>query len=332
MARASGSRSTKKAQPAKKAVAKKAAARRRTTRVAVPGGKDRPVGNQDTEVRARTDEQPPETGSADGGAAGAGVIENVRGFSLPQESAREATELETELNFPDVGEASFPHEAREIVIGTDERRQITATANYPWRASASLLITARDGSRWIGTGWFIGPHTLMTAGHCVFIRSSDEERHGWARSIDVMPGRNGTELPYGRVTSTVLRSVVGWTEDGEQDYDYGAIILPTDLGDTTGWFGFGVYSDSTLLDSVGNIAGYPGDKPSGTMWYDAKRIGSVGPRRVSYEIDTAGGQSGSAVYRIVDGKRRAFAIHAYGGNHGPRVVSPVYNNMANWKA
>lgn len=300
--------------------------------MAVPRGNDRPVGNQESEPRARTAEQPAETGSADGAASEAGVIEKVKGFSLSEAVAAAATELDTDLNFPDVGEASFPQEAREIVIGTDERRQITATANYPWRASTSLLITARDGSRWIGTGWFIGPHTLMTAGHCVFIRSSDPERHGWARSIDVMPGRNGTELPYGRVTSTVLRSVTGWTESGEQDYDYGSIILPVDLGETTGWFGFGVYDDATLLASVGNIAGYPGDKPSGTMWYDAKRISSVGPRRVSYEIDTAGGQSGSAVYRIVDGNRRAFAIHAYGGNHGPRIVSPVYNNMVNWKA
>ncbi len=116
----------------------------------------------------------------------------------------------------------------------------------------------------------------MTAGHCVFLRSPEPDRHGWARSIEVIPGRNGRETPFGRVTSTVLRSVTGWTEDGEQDYDYGAIILPTDLGETTGRFGFGVYDDATLLASVGNIAGYPGDKPSGTMWYDAKRIAPSG--------------------------------------------------------
>ena len=54
-----------------------------------------------------------------------------------------------------------------------------------------------------------------------------------------------------------------------------------------------------------------------------------------YDIDTFGGQSGSAVYRIVDGKRYAFAIHAYGGattNSGTRIVTPVYNNMVAWKA
>jgi V8-like Glu-specific endopeptidase len=326
MARSTGSDTARKSGAAKKSASP------RSTKSAIPTGKDRPVGNQEIERTARTIEQSAEIGSAGGSVAEAGVIEKLKGFSLAERAAGAETELDADLDYPDVGEASFPRETREIVIGTDERRQVTATANYPWRASASLLITARDGSRWIGTAWFIGPHTLMTAGHCVFLRSPEPERHGWARSIEVIPGRNGRETPFGRVTSTVLRSVVGWTEDGEQDHDYGAIILPTDLGETTGRFGFGVYNDATLLASVGNIAGYPGDKPSGTMWYDAKRISSVGPRRTSYEIDTAGGQSGAAVYRIQNGTRTAFAIHAYGGNHGPRIVAPVYANMVNWKA
>ena len=90
-----------------------------------------------------------------------------------------------------------------------------------------------------------------------------------------------------------------------RSYDYGAIILPTDLGSTTGWFGFGVYADATLTSSVGNISGYPGDKPSGTQWYAARTIASVKARKVFYDIDTAGGQCGSAVYRIVNGNRYA---------------------------
>ena len=58
-------------------------------------------------------------------------------------------------------------------------------------------------------------------------------------------------------------------------------------------------------------------------------------RKVFYDIDTAGGQSGSAVYRILNGDRYGIAIHAYGGattNSGTRIVTPVYNNMVAWKA
>ena len=254
-----------------------------------------------------------------------------------------AAGLASGIDLPDIAEASFGAGARQVpksvletVHGPDDRVKITSTNVYPWRAHASLLITARDGSMWIGTGWFIGPHTLMTAGHVVYIKNSGVPgRDGFVRSIKVMPGRNGATLPYGSVTSSNLRTVQGWATNGDEEHDYGAIILGTDLGLTTGWFGFGVYNDATLTASVGNISGYPGDKPDGTQWYAARRIASVAARKVYYDIDTFGGQSGSAVYRIVDGKRYAFAIHAYGGattNSGTRIVTPVYNNMVAWKA
>ena len=265
--------------------------------------------------------------------------EDVKGHKL---AAPEAVEI-ARFTFPktplrDIGEASFgpPPPPAETVHGPDDRVQITNTAVYPWRAHASLLITAADNSQWIGTGWFIGPHTLMTAGHVVYIKNSGVPgRDGWVKQIRVMPGRNGNTLPYGSVVSSNFRSVTGWTSSGDENYDYGAIILPTNLGNTVGWFGFGVYSDADLTASTGNISGYPGDKPAGTQWYDAHKIASVNSRKVYYDIDTYGGQSGSAVYRIVNGGRYGIAIHAYGGsvtNSGTRIVTPVYNNMVAWKA
>jgi glutamyl endopeptidase len=268
-------------------------------------------------------------------------IENVKDFKLREVGAQGLAELFTvpdTSKLPDIGEASFgpPPPLLETVHGPDDRVQITSTSVYPWRVNASLLIIARDGSQWIGTGWFIGPHTLITAGHVVYIKNSGVPgRDGWVRSIDVMPGRNGSSLPYGTVRSSNFWSVTGWTNNGDENFDYAAIIIPTNLGNTTGWFGFGVYSDASLVSAVGNIAGYPGDKPSGTCWYDAHRIASVNSRKVYYDIDTFGGQSGSAVYRIVDGGRFAFAIHAYGGattNSGTRIIKAVYDNMVAWKA
>jgi V8-like Glu-specific endopeptidase len=266
--------------------------------------------------------------------------EGVAGFKLLETSPEKLAEMFEVApgveNLHDIGEASFgiPKTA-ETVHGPDNRIQITNTGVYPWRASASLVITAADNSSWVGTGWFIGPHTLMTAGHVVYIKNSGVPgRDGWVKSIKVMPGRNGNTLPYGSVTSTNFRSVHGWTDNGDENYDYGAIIIPTELGNTVGWFGFGVYGDADLTASVGNVAGYPADKPSGTLWYDAHRIASVGPRKIYYDIDTFGGQSGSALYRIVNGSRYAMGVHAYGGattNSATRIVTAVYNNMVSWK-
>ena len=304
-------------------------------------GQDAPVSNQPVEAAplpTKAASRPPSEGKdpktsapkQDGTEGVAGHKRTVR--ALGETFTAPSSQL------PDIGEASFgpPPKITETVHGPDDRVQITNTSVYPWRAHASLLITAADNSMWIGTGWFIGPHTLMTAGHVVFIKNSGVAgRDGWVKKIQVMPGRNGSSLPYGSVTSSNFRSVLGWTNSGDENYDYGAIIIPSELGNTVGWFGFGVWSDGDLTSSVGNISGYPGDKPSGTQWYDHRQIASVNSRKVFYDIDTAGGQSGSGVYRIINGGRYGVAVHAYGGattNSGTRIVTPVFNNMVAWKA
>ena len=176
----------------------------------------------------------------------------------------------------------------------------------------------------------------MTAGHCVYIKNSGVAgRDGWVRRILVMPGRDGDNLPYGSVLAARWNSVNGWTNNGDQNYDYGVIQLATNLGNTTGWFGFATFSDDVLTSTVANISGYPGDKPAGQQWYDAHQVASVNALKVYYDIDTYGGQSGAGVMRIVNNNRYAIAIHAYGGavtNSGTRINTSVYNNMVAWKA
>ncbi|WP_109524044.1 MULTISPECIES: trypsin-like serine peptidase [Nocardia] len=287
-------------------------------------------------------EQSPGTGTGPGIASAAGDIEDIEGYVLSgSPTVTESVDLAELSGLPDIAWASYGAPevpVDESIIGIDDRVQVTATADYPWRVHASLLITAADGSRWVGTGWFLGPHTLGTAGHVVFIKNSGVPgRDGWVRSIQVIPGRNGAQQPFGSVVASggAFRSVTGWTVNGDQNVDYGAIVLPTNLGNTTGWFGFGVYNDATLSATTANIAGYPADKPAGTQWYHGARVTAVNAQKVFYETDTIGGQSGSAVYRLVDGQRMAFAIHAYGGstaNSGTRIDTSVFNNLLAWRA
>ena len=255
-----------------------------------------------------------------------------RAFSAEATAMGALTGLEA--SYPDIGSASFGSFVPKTVHEGDDRRQITATDTYPWRAHASLIVTAADGSHWLGTAWFISPRVLVTAGHVVCIKNSGVTgRDGWVRSMRVVPGRSGTTTPFGEVTSASFHSVRGWVEHGNEEYDYGAIVLDQPLGDETGWFSFGHYTDTDLKTVIGNISGYPGDKLPGTQWYAARQIDSVTTRKVHYDIDTAGGQSGSCVYRIKDGERYAIAIHAYGGpttNSGTRINQAVFDNLSKW--
>lgn len=242
----------------------------------------------------------------------------------------------------DIGEASFGEKdaAGEgggvAIIGSDDRELVTHTGHYLWRAIASLRITARDGSLWVGTAWFISPRTLITAGHCVFIHgNANPNRNGWVSSIEVVPGRNGSQRPFGSLTSKTFWSVRGWTEKGDQNLDYGAIILDQPFGQNTGWFGYGVFDDNKLVGAQAHVAGYPADKqpPGATLWHHALPISSVSPPKVFYPIDTAGGQSGAAVYLLENNLPVAVAIHAYGGstsNSGTRINSAVYQNLRRW--
>jgi glutamyl endopeptidase len=270
------------------------------------------------------------------------VTENLDIETIPRSIIESSFDGDISFRVPDIsglldiGVASFGEEPiRETRFGTDERIRVEDTARFPWCAIASLLITAADNSNWIGTAWFVNPRTLITAGHCVYIKGDETiERNGWVKKIQVMPGRNGDKLPYGSITAAEFWTVKGWGERGLENCDYGAIILPVPFEKDPGSFGFRVYTDEELLNRSANVPGYPSDKETGTLWYDNRAMGKVEPEKVYYQADTAGGQSGCPVYVIRDKIRWAVAIHAYGGqqsNSGTRIHNDVFDNLKTWK-
>ncbi len=260
-----------------------------------------------------------------------GEIEMVSGFDPTHavgEGSQEVFDAEELANLPDA--ASTAYLSPETVCGADDRVRITPTTGIPWRWICKLFITFPDGARFVGTGWFIGGRTVMTAGHCVFSKANG----GWARSIEVVPGMDGNARPFGSQVGTSFRSVQGWIQDSKPEYDYGAIILPNcNLGNRVGWFGFANLSDSSLKNLLVNTSGYPGDKPLGTQWFNAGTITNVNDRKIYYMIDTMGGQSGSPVWRLLNNERHAVGIHAYGGcpNSATRIIKAVFDNMLAWK-
>ena len=234
--------------------------------------------------------------------------------------------------------ASYSDRISEVVIGSDDRVRINNTKRFPYRAICHLSIRARNGQRFLGTGWFVNPRTLITAGHCVYLHRAG----GWPASIIISPGRNGNSRPYGSCVARSFRTVRGWVRARNRNYDYGAIILPRNCSfvrRNLGHFDVMVANERMLRRQFINIAGYPGDKPAGTQWYHGRRITGLTGQRIVYDADTTGGQSGSAVhivqrYRGRPARRVAIGIHTTGkitGNSGVRINQQVLSNIQRWK-
>ena len=230
----------------------------------------------------------------------------------------------------------------ETVMGKDDRTRVLETTKSPWRMICALEIRGPFGN-FSGTGWLVGPKTLITAGHCVH---EIHQMGGWAKTIRVVPGRNGADRPFGQIDAVKFTTTDVWIADQNPDYDIGCIHLPEPIGHNLGWFSIASLSDIELQESLVNICGYPADRGGGLeQYFEANRILKVGPRRIFYDIDTFGGQSGAPVWVYQNGSDMPIgvAIHAYGtsatpddlhitANSAPRILPEVLTQIKTWIA
>ena len=100
----------------------------------------------------------------------------------------------------------LPGAGLENVIGPDDRVMIRDPATIPWRCICHLEVIFDNGLKAYGTGWFAGPETVITAGHCVWDPRTDER----AAEIRITPGRNGSMGPYGQFVSRKYAVMKGW--------------------------------------------------------------------------------------------------------------------------
>lgn len=236
---------------------------------------------------------------------------------------------------PDAAVASFGRRMMlEIVIGNDDRIKVSEEdlTRNPYRQIAALRIESQSGTQYVGTGWFIGPRALATAGHCVYLHDDG----GWASRIDIIPAKFGDKEPYRHFTATRFRATDGWTKGVSQDFDYGVILLDDGTpGDRTGWFEVNALED-TGLEGEANISGYPADRDNANyQYFHARPVKRVTQTRLQYDIDTFGGQSGSPIW--IDSERDgviAVGVHTTGGatgNSGTRINTDVIGNLIQWR-
>jgi glutamyl endopeptidase len=212
--------------------------------------------------------------------------------------------------------------------GQENRVRKRDTDRFPWSAICYLIIT-KGGKKWRGTGFFISHDTIVTAGHCIY-----SPRSGSAVRIQVIPGRDEREWPFGSVVGREFYMPDEWRRSQMAAFDYGVIKLPDgNIGERTGFFPIANLSADALRASTYNIGGYPGDmRPSQALHYNGGPSGDVYNQRLYYLLDTAKGASGSPVWLRSGETRRVVGIHNYGHcpNKATRINDRVFADLSAW--
>ncbi|MBN1524915.1 MAG: trypsin-like serine protease [Spirochaetales bacterium] len=237
--------------------------------------------------------------------------------------------------------------SRYIIGSRDDRTQVYDTTRFPYSNVCKLFITFPDGYTCTGSGSLCGDRAVMTAGHCVY----DNKHGGWAASIRVVPGLNGTYQPFGEAWGIHYWSCSGWTSDRNWEYDYGMITLDRNLGRVAGWMGYCYVSDSYLTPTAqGWVSGYPGDRGGSAYQFEDSGTWAFAETHSNYilsELDAMPGQSGAPLL-IKSGSYANCAVGIFSSgykrttgfiwtsteylNWFARITKARFNNFVNWQA
>jgi len=224
-----------------------------------------------------------------------------------------------------------------VTSGAAERIQ-TSADDVPFRQICLLDFRTADGSRKSGTGWLVGPSTVITAGHCVW---DHENGNDFNQSMQVYAARNGDRFSFS-ANAVDFQTVNAWAQQRDPNFNYGAIFLDRPLGDLLGFLGFAEFPDKDLNGMIVNVVGYLDtlkneiSVPSPVLIGQANCIEEARPHELVYMSDAAQVQSGSPVI-YWDGSE-SFAVVGIqnegltSGNYAIRITADIFNNISRWKS
>jgi V8-like Glu-specific endopeptidase len=213
----------------------------------------------------------------------------------------------------------LPH-AESSGFNDDQRVRVVNPRAYPFSTVCAIASFFDDGDPRGGTGFLIGPRLVLTAGHNVCYQGQPVKR------ALILPGLNGDYSSVPHLESVQWLSVDAWARDQNTNYDYGALVLDSDLGVQRGWLSVETRADGDLPTGLAiNTAGYPADcpaaaagecgEPSTTMWWDAGSVSKIDDFKIYYaNLKMYDGDSGSPIFVYEPGSQdpyRAIGIHTY---------------------
>ena len=217
-------------------------------------------------------------------------------------------------------ESPWPAEGADhaLVGPLDNRIQEIRTRIFPLNTICHLGRDFGMGLRWGCTGTLYAPRRLVTAAHCLFSLKLGRAPN----RVMVAPGRSDRDsFPYGRGESLAAfvprRFIHAGNRAERRANDYGLILLKRSFPALNRYMPLRAFGDSELKrlqarQAKLNVAGYPADRPLGTLWRHSEVLRRFTSKRLLYTVDTCPGHSGSPVWVRFNGQPVVLAVHTSG--------------------
>lgn len=177
----------------------------------------------------------------------------------------------------------------------DTRTRVRNVNDYPNCAVVEIVSTFPDGGVLRGSGAFIGPKGILTAGHVLY-----QKEHGIASSVTIYPG--GGLSNFSPIEKDELFISPDWLKSEKSDKDYAIITVAK--SPNVGYWGSWYFAETSnlLKQDIYRLA-FPGDKTRSTLWNSGTaHVGAADKNIFTHEGYAYGGESGGPVISIEKGK------------------------------
>ena len=203
------------------------------------------------------------------------------------------------------------------------------TGDYPKRVRIWMRFIDVDGVpvNLACSGTLIDPLHVITAGHCIYSHSNEDEGifiFDWADEVTVAPGYDDGVSPWGTADAEELHTWSGWKDDRNRAHDVAIVDLDRPVGILTGWYNVGQNQNCDYYKTyMWYHVGYPGwaNPPCELMYttsglYDDCLFLAGAENQVWWDNSSGGGTSGSGAVR--DGT--VWAVHSAGNEYSSTDV------------
>lgn len=180
-----------------------------------------------------------------------------------------------------------------VILPNEDRHQITETTSGHYQTLGFV-----DMGENIATGVVIGKNTILTNKHVADLSNGNMKFAPAASDSSTYPYGEFEEESSVQYDGDADLAVVHF-KTNDKGQHLGDVVDPVTIGDAT---------QEQKGDNM-TVTGYPGDKPTATMWESKGKILSNSASSMTYDASTYGGNSGSGVF---NDNNELIALH-YGG-------------------